>query len=162
MILSTESAAVFTHAARQEQHVVAQTLTRQATTVTTLVTLGAAGPATSVADVRPDINIYGTQQGLSSEQLGAILGSIAGAVVIIIVAGICLANRRRGRAAVDSDDVTSSYGTPSIVDSLPPPRRPRYPPRTAELIPGGAPYPTYRAVPIQNPRRTPGLKRVYV
>lgn len=164
MILSTQDAPLVAQVARQEPHVVTQTLTRQATTLVTRVTLGSTGTAAPTGLVVPDADIEGNGHGLSSAQLGAILGSIAAVVVLIIVAGICFANKKKPRTAV-YQGYGSSYGTSSTSDSLPSrsrPKKPRYPPRVVELIPGGSPYPTYRAIPIQNPRNPPPMKRVYV
>ncbi|KAM4057278.1 hypothetical protein HRG_004106 [Hirsutella rhossiliensis] len=149
-------------AARQQQHVVTQTILRQATTLTTVVTLA---PASTV---RPDAHIYGAQPGLSSLQLGAILGSIAAVAVVFLAGGICWAHRRKARA-VPAVDYTyyyysDTYAEPLSADSLSSkhrPKTPRYPPPVAEFIPGGARYPTYKAIPIKNPRKPQNLRRVY-
>ncbi|UNI23966.1 hypothetical protein JDV02_009751 [Purpureocillium takamizusanense] len=205
MILSPPGTGNFvTQVARQEPHVFTQTLTRPATTLVTLVTLGSSTPTTVTTSsssssspssdpaatslVVPDNN---GKHGLSSVQLGAILGSIAAVVVIVIVAGICLANKTPprhkrhtyvyqdwGGTAGDSSSSSSggggggSYGSSSTSSSStgrsknkkkkPKPKGPKRPPHAPELIPGGAPYPTYKAVPISNPRKPPSVKRVYV
>ncbi|EQL01411.1 hypothetical protein G6O67_003372 [Ophiocordyceps sinensis] len=144
----------------EAQHVVTQTITRQATTLTTTITLAPANTP------RPDAPIYGAQQGLSSLQLGAILGSVAVAAVVILAAGICWTHRRRARAvpvaeySYHYDGDTYTYYTPSS-DSVPS-KRPRYPPPVADFIPGCDRYPTYKALPIKNPRDPRNLRRVYV
>ncbi|KJZ76503.1 hypothetical protein HIM_04232 [Hirsutella minnesotensis 3608] len=161
-----ETQPLITLLSRQEpkQHAITQTLTRPETTLTTVVVLGSATASFPTETPSNTNQVPGSGSGLSSLQLGAILGSVAALVVILIAAGICHAQRRPNRPVVEYD-YYSSYGTSSFSDDLPnhkQPKKPRYPPRMAEVIPGGAPFPTYRAVPIKNPRQTQKLKRTYV
>lgn len=126
--------------------------------LTTSVTLAPASTS------RPNVHAYEAEHGLSSLQLGAILGSVAVVLVLVLAGGICWAHRRRTRVVEytydysrDPYDAPSSDGPPHE----PRPGRPRYPPPVAEFIPGGARYPTYTAVPIRNPRTPRKLGRVY-
>ncbi|PWI70178.1 hypothetical protein PCL_00322 [Purpureocillium lilacinum] len=185
MILSPPGAgSPVTQVARQEPRVFTQTLTRPATTLVTLITLGSTpstSSSSSSSSPSPTASLVvpansGGKHGLSSVQLGAILGSIAAVVVLVIVAGICLANKtppRKRHTYVYQDWSTSSsggsHGSSSTSSSStakskkkPPPKGPKRPSRPPQLIPGGAPYPTYKAVPIPNPRKPPSVKRVFV
>ncbi len=98
-------------------------------------------------------------------QLGAIIGSIAALVVIIVAVGIYLSQQKRTRQSEIKYDYYSSYEGSSfsgVVSHHTRPKKPRYPPRPADVIPGGVPFPAYRAVPIKNPRGTQNPKRTYV
>jgi hypothetical protein len=154
MLLPTEAPIPPVLELRQEAHVITQTLTRDGMTITTIVTLGTVPTdTTDNGGTAPDADIYGHDNGgLSSAELGAIIGSVAAFVLLLIIGFFCFANSRRRRVAVYDD---SSYGSGSFVEvsrTRTGPRLPRRPPPVAERIPGGPKYPTYRALPIKNPR----------
>lgn len=160
MLLVTEEALPQTLALRQEHHVITQILTRDHSTITTIVTLGTMPTDTPDEGTSPEADIYGNDNGLSSAELGAILGSVAVVILIVIVGLFCFANARRRRTRVVR--YGSSYTSDSDVTISPPPRprMPRRPPPVVERIPGGPRYPTYRALPIRNPRNPPPVRHV--
>jgi hypothetical protein len=144
-------------AARQEPYVVTQTIVQDLATYTTVVTLGTIPTDKAGADGRHDDRDTsggggggGGGSGISSGQLGAIIGGVAALVLIALVICLCCS---RGRSARPYDD--SSHASSIIAVEVPDPRRPggiRRPPPAAERVPGGPRYPTYRAIPIPNPR----------
>ncbi|KAH7162174.1 hypothetical protein B0J13DRAFT_535329 [Dactylonectria estremocensis] len=181
-------------AARQEVHVITQTLTWAHTTFTTHVTLGGSQPtddSTTVATTHHESN-----GGLTNAQIGAIVGSVVGVFVLVMIILCCCRreppppSRRHGdRRSYGS--YSSSYFTDDTPEPWPPkgqyrrtpkpmtprpmmpaqpmpaqfmpPMTPRStrshrsfvqrPPPVVERIPGGPKFPTYRAIPIPNPRR---------
>lgn len=149
---------------RQDARVITQTLSWQQTTFTTTVTLG--GPPTDGAN--PQANIYGSSssKGLSTGEVGAIVGSVVGFFSILLLLCFCLAQRKRKARARRPRTYyydSGSYYKGSIIDDMPPrPSRVRIqrPPPVAERIPGGPRWPTYRAIPIPNPRNHPQVPHV--
>ncbi|RDA85544.1 hypothetical protein CP532_3305 [Ophiocordyceps camponoti-leonardi (nom. inval.)] len=162
-MVASENTAVLSQAVAQgQEHVITQTLTEPFTTITTLVFLGTSAAA-APDEIRPESELYGSQKGLSGAQLGAILGSIAAAIAILVTIAVCLSSKRKRQRKKKSESVyndnNSTTEAPSVVERFSwAAEQERYPP---ELIPGGAPYPTYRAVPIRNPRNPPALNRDY-
>ncbi|KAI9166464.1 hypothetical protein HJFPF1_02566 [Paramyrothecium foliicola] len=136
-------------AGRQEPHVITQTVAQEFTTYTTIVTLGliptddAGGNARPVDPAPPS----GGGGGISSAQLGAILGGVVAFVVILLVACFCCGGRRRQVRSYSRGSSEASY--PNVE---PPQPRVRRPPPVVERVPGGPKFPTYRAIPIPNPR----------
>jgi hypothetical protein len=119
--------------------------------------------------------------GLTDAQIGAIAGSIVGVFILVFVVLCCCCQRRPPPARHGDRRSYASYTSSTyIVDDAPeqpPPPPPRWywprtprtprapsvvrpspvqsqwPPPVAERIPGGPKFPTYRAIPIPNPRR---------
>lgn len=149
---------------RDEPHVITQTITRVTTTFTTVVTLGGGPTSWSGNQVDPDADIYGGSgdgSGLTNVQLGAIIGSSIAFVAILIITWCCILQARR---RLEAGDVSGSdYSLYDSSRSSSPrshgPPRPRPPPRARVNIPGGPKYPTYRAMPVRNPRANPSLRR---
>ncbi|RDA94355.1 hypothetical protein CP533_3783 [Ophiocordyceps camponoti-saundersi (nom. inval.)] len=158
MVLSDAALALSQTKALGQEHVITQTLTGPSKTITTIVVLGTTAAAPR-DEIRPESELYGSQKGLSGAQLGAILGSIAAAIAILVTIAVCLSSRRKRKTESVYIDNNRTTEAPSVVERYSwATERERYPP---ELIPGGAPYPTYRAVPIRNPRNPPPLSRDY-
>jgi len=137
-----------------------------------------APPANDFAD-SAEANIYGDHNGLTNAQIGALVGAIIGAIILILLLiWCCLAQRARQRRRMYRRSIrrhTASSGeasyTSSFIDVPPSPRKPSAtrkkhgrapppppPPLPKERIPGGPKYPTYRAIPIPNPRRNPSVR----
>ncbi|CAG9992790.1 unnamed protein product [Clonostachys byssicola] len=108
-----------------------------------------------------------SHDGLTSGEIGAMVGAIIGFTIIVLFTIFCCINRsrvRRHRHRSDDDEIIR-------VEKLP--RRPNptlQHPLMAKrdfsnveggLIPGGPKYPTYRALPIPNPRNNPKVSRDY-
>lgn len=112
-------------------------------------------------------SIYGEHNGLTDGQIGAIVGSIVGFSIIVFLLVCCVVNNRRryyARHHHHHHHSRSSSGTSSMVGDppvkKPPPVRVRESVRVTERarIPGGPRYPTYRAIPIPNPRKNPKVR----
>ncbi|VTT61097.1 unnamed protein product [Fusarium fujikuroi] len=149
--------------ARQEVQVITQTVSLPTTTYTTQVTLGvASAPATD----RPVVTSQHSGDGLSSAQIGAIIGCIVG---VFVLAFIVPKKRRSYRSsyADSSDGWSERMPNENWVRPVPiPVARPvpvQFPSPVVqrEQIPGGPKYPTYRAIPIPNPRRGENPPRTY-
>lgn len=135
--------------------------------------------------LNPDAGIYGDHDGLTNAQVGGIVGAVIGFTALILFLIFCCLSRRRyyyrnhqkrrrGGGSYYSDSRSSTY-TPSMVDvpptAIPPKARVRRTvagdvrgwetaeERPRERIPGGPRYPTYRALPIRNPRKVPQPRR---
>ncbi|RFU76662.1 hypothetical protein TARUN_5602 [Trichoderma arundinaceum] len=163
---------------QNEFHILTQTLIRASTTFTTVITLGTIEPvATSTIAVVPLPVSH--HHGLSGGQIGAILGSVVGVVVLLLIVGFCYVGRRRMPITYEEETVekkkkrkggssssttrglyeytedTVYYTVPKRKSSS---RKVKVAVQTpapvviAERIPGGPKFPTYRAVPISNPR----------
>lgn len=154
----------------------------------------AAPPTDSNINSRADI--YGSHNGLSNAQIGAIIGSVIGFTVLVLLAIFCVMNRRRAERRrrrrerryyegnwTESSGSSSSGGKASLREEgvrKPPVARVRrnvtvvdrdqqgwdgyardgrMREQERERIPGGPKWPTYRAIPIPNPRRNPNLRR---
>ncbi|KAL7791554.1 hypothetical protein V8C37DRAFT_141916 [Trichoderma ceciliae] len=166
------------HIRQNEFHILTQTLIRPSTTITTTLTLGTIEPvATSTIAVVPLPVSH--HHGLSGGQIGAILGSIVGVVVLLLIVGFCYVGSRRvpityeeekeekkrkkqGRGSTRNTRGVHEY-TEETVYYTPPRRKSSSrkvsvsvqtpaPAVVSERIPGGPKFPTYRAVPISNPR----------
>ncbi|KAH7170089.1 hypothetical protein EDB81DRAFT_774416 [Dactylonectria macrodidyma] len=185
-------------AARQEAHVIIQTLTWEHTTFTTHVTLSGSQPTDSTTVVTEHHESSG---GLTNAQVGAIVGSLVGFFVLVMIIICCCRRRppppppRRHGDRRSYGSYSSSYFTDDTPEPWPPkgqyrrtpkPATPRMmppqqmppqfmppqfippmtprstrshrsfvqrPPPVVERIPGGPKFPTYRAIPIPNPRR---------
>lgn len=157
MILPTNLGSVYLRDDQQGSNVVTQTITQPAVTqpaqtMTTLVTLG---PSTTHA-ANGTGGDHGGTGGLTNVQFGAIIGCIAALVVIGIAAGICLSSNKK-----KSQNVYEYYTTTSSTSSGSSKRRrrkrhhPKHPPPPTEWVPGGPKFPTYKAIPISNPRNPP-------
>ncbi|TFA98041.1 hypothetical protein CCMA1212_010221 [Trichoderma ghanense] len=194
-------------------HILTQTLVRPSTTITTTITLGTIDPSstetTTAAAVPLPVSPH-HHSGLSGGQVGAILGSVVGIVVLLLIIGFCYVGRRRMPITYDdekeyrykykrqthnnnsnSNDSNNNgqrkkakgkgsrktrsayeyeYAEEEAIYYTDAPtkgkRRPSSsstknkgatvqepaPAVVAERIPGGPKYPTYRAIPISNPR----------
>ncbi|OTA01368.1 hypothetical protein A9Z42_0016730 [Trichoderma parareesei] len=191
-------------------HILTQTLIRPSTTIITTITLGTINPtsteSTAAAVPLPVTSHHHT--GLSGGQIGAILGSVVGIVVLLLIIGFCYVGRRRMPITYDDEkeykykdkrqthhdnDVGTSqkkkkakgkgsratrgvyeydytqeeavYYTEAPIKSMKKSSSSSSkkkkngatvqepdPAVVAERIPGGPRYPTYRAIPISNPR----------
>ncbi|KAM0345769.1 hypothetical protein ACHAPU_006122 [Fusarium lateritium] len=170
------------NAVRQEAQVITRTVSLPTTTYTTLVTLGVvSAPATD----RPvAVTSQHSGDGLTSVQIGAITGSIVGVFVLACVVVCCCCRRprrqvRRHRSSRSSyegssdgwsDAMPNEDWTRPVPVPVPFGRRPtpvQYPSPVAqrgqmrEQVPGGPKFPTYRAIPIPNPRRGGNPPRTY-
>lgn len=165
--------------ARQiEFHILTQTLIRASTTITTTITLGTVEPVASstVAVIPLPVTHH---HGLSGGAIGAILGSVVGVVVLLLIVGFCYVGRRRMPITID-EEVTEKkrkhhhrggssrstremyeYTEEDVYYTRPKKKSSRkakvavQEPAAAvvtERIPGGPKFPTYRAIPISNPR----------
>ncbi|KAK0388908.1 hypothetical protein NLU13_2485 [Sarocladium strictum] len=148
---------------RAEPHVITQTITRLTTTFTTAVTLGGGPTNYSGDEVEPKADIYGGSgdgSGLTNVQLGAIIGSSVAFVLILVITWCCMIQARRrleaGESGSSDYSLTDSSRSSSPRSQSP---RPRPPPRARVNIPGGPKFPTYRALPVRNPRANPSLRR---
>lgn len=155
---------------REEPHVITQTISKLSTTFTTVVTLGGGPTGYSGDQVEPEADIYGGSgdgSGLTNVQIGAIAGSSVAFIVILVITWCCILQARR-RAEVgdeyesdyslhDGSSRSSSSRSRSRSRSRGP--MPRPPQRARVNIPGGPKFPTYRALPIRNPRTNPSLRR---
>ncbi|KAH6606970.1 hypothetical protein Trco_006123 [Trichoderma cornu-damae] len=165
------------HIRQNEFHIITQTLIRPSTTITTTITLGTIEPvATSTIAVVPLPVSH--HHGLSGGQIGAILGSVVGVVVLLLIVGFCYVGSRRMPITYEEEKVEKRkkrkgggtrttrgiyeyteeavyYTTPKGKSSS---RKDTVYVQTpdpvviSERIPGGPKFPTYRAVPIANPR----------
>ncbi|KAI0487786.1 hypothetical protein F4859DRAFT_269634 [Xylaria cf. heliscus] len=126
------------------RQVITQTITYADYTTTAVVTLGPGEPST-IPPISPS-NSQGSQ-GLSSSDIGIIIGSIAGAVVLALIIWVgCIIRRRMIEEEIyeyEQESQAINY------DMTQPPQR-TYWPRFPMSIPPPV-VPTYRAVP---PRRT--------
>ena len=118
--------------------------------------------------INPKAHIYGGHDGLTSAQIGAIVGSILGFAALVLIVVCCVIVTRR-RAAYyyhhhhhhhrSSSASSSMAGIPPPLNKPPPVRvRATMTERERVRIPGGPKYPTYRAIPIPNPRRHPKVR----
>ncbi|KAL6691660.1 hypothetical protein J3F84DRAFT_386120 [Trichoderma pleuroticola] len=159
--------------------ILTQTVIRASTTIVTTITLGTIEPvATETIAVVPLPATH--HHGLSGGQIGAILGSVVGVVVLLLIVGFCYVGRRRMPITYEEETKTtkkkkrrsSSRTTRGIYqyteeDIYYAPSRKKSSSRRAsvkvevqepeavvvtERIPGGPKFPTYRAIPISNPR----------
>ncbi|KAK2616528.1 hypothetical protein QQS21_000571 [Conoideocrella luteorostrata] len=143
------------------QTVVQPAFSRPAQTITTVVTLGPSPTGGA------DSGDHGSK-GLTNLQLGAIIGSIAILVVIGITTGICMSGGKKKPAEPVHEYYTTISPSSSSSSSSRHSKKhrskkhPRRPPPVAERIPGGPKYPTYRAIPIPNPREPPPVARTKV
>ncbi|PTB66155.1 hypothetical protein BBK36DRAFT_1141025 [Trichoderma citrinoviride] len=188
-------------------HILTQTLIRPSTTIITTITLGTIEPASTetIAAVPLPETTSHHHSGLSGGQIGAILGSVVGIVVLLLIIGFCYVGRRRMPITYDDEKESrykyrkqthnnngwgnsqkkkakgkSSRTTRSVYEydyteeeaayyAAAPAKSKRKssssskknngatvqepaPAVVAERIPGGPRYPTYRAIPISNPR----------
>lgn len=96
----------------RQGRVITQTIVRPTTTFTTYVTLGIGPPGqtpepppvtTPIPQPAPTVVVLApansSSSDLTSEQLGAILGSVFGFIFLLLVLCACLSLRRRGRRA---------------------------------------------------------------
>ncbi|KAL7943353.1 hypothetical protein V8C42DRAFT_105091 [Trichoderma barbatum] len=157
-------------------HILTQTLIRASTTITTTITLGTIEPVATetIAIVPLPVSHH---HGLSGGQIGAILGSVVGVVVLLLIVGFCYVGRRRMPITYEDEKKKtkkkrsgSSSRTRDIYEYTEEavyyvPSRKKSSSRrvsvtvqepapvvVAERIPGGPKFPTYRAIPISNPR----------
>lgn len=152
----------------------------------------AAPPTDTNIDARADIYSGGSHNGLTHGQIGAIIGSIVGFTLFVLLLLCCSINRRREQRQRYRHRYhyheRSSSGSSSSGGSEYRGRPVRKPPaarmrrnvtvvdrdgvwddghggyaggwkRERERIPGGPKWPTYRAIPIPNPRKNPNLRR---
>ncbi|KAK0765755.1 hypothetical protein N5P37_001693 [Trichoderma harzianum] len=159
--------------------ILTQTVVRASTTIVTTITLGTIEPvATETIAVVP-LPVH--HHGLSGGQIGAILGSVVGVVVLLLIVGFCYVGRRRMPITYEEEMTkktkrkrrSSSRTTRGIYQYTEediyyvPSRKKSSSSRRAsvkvevqepaaavvtERIPGAPKFPTYRAIPISNPR----------
>jgi hypothetical protein len=123
------------------RQVITQIITYPDYTTTAIVTLGPGDP-TSVPE--PSAPTGGSQDsnGLTSRDIGIIIGSILGAVVLGLLLWMFYTIRRRMRAYAHEDDITDIY---EPVRDIPQPMRSYWPPFPKSIPP--PPVPTYVATP---------------
>ncbi|KAI0419614.1 hypothetical protein F5X98DRAFT_362372 [Xylaria grammica] len=124
------------------RQIITQTITNDDYTTTAVVTLGPGNPSS----VPPDSSSQASN-GLSSSDIGIIIGSIAGAIVLaLIIWAVCIIRRRILEEELYEYENESQMAT---YDTMQPPQR-TYWPRFPSSIPPPV-EPTYWATP---PRRT--------
>ncbi|RWA13254.1 hypothetical protein EKO27_g1851 [Xylaria grammica] len=124
------------------RQIITQTITNDDYTTTAVVTLGPGNPSS----VPPDSSSQGSN-GLSSSDIGIIIGSIAGAIVLaLIIWAVCIIRRRILEEELYEYENESQMAT---YDTIQPPQRTFWP-RFPSSIPPPV-EPTYWATP---PRRT--------
>lgn len=118
--------------------------------------------ASSTSSVNATANIYGDHNGLTDAQIGIMVGCIVGFTLIVLTLIFCVLNRKRQHPVHRHRSVKHHSGsyTPSVVEiSMPPPSQMRdHEASPREWIPGGPRYPTYKAIPIRNPRKPPAVR----
>ncbi|KAL6909234.1 hypothetical protein GGI43DRAFT_394898 [Trichoderma evansii] len=169
----------------RQQLVLTQTIVRPSTTFVTTITFGAIEPVATntIAAVPVPISNH---HGLSGGQIGAILGSVVGVVVLALIIGFCYVGNKRNAVTYEEEKVkkrkrrnshstrSSShvvyqyaeddayyYTTPKKKSSTKKASVSIQTPAPAvvsERIPGGPKFPSYRAIPISNPRN-PQIRR---
>ncbi|KAF5021265.1 hypothetical protein F66182_6663 [Fusarium sp. NRRL 66182] len=161
-------------AVRQEAQVVTQTAALPSATYTTHITLGV--PSATATD-RPVVTSQHSGDGLSSAQIGAIVGAVVGTFILAFVVVCCCcrprrpAKKRRGYRSGYGSDVSDGWSEawpnenwtrpiPVPVSRPTPVQYPR-PVVQREQVPGGPKFPTYKAIPIANPRRPENPPRTY-
>ncbi|CAF3471040.1 hypothetical protein SNK03_007797 [Fusarium graminearum] len=160
---------------RQEAQVITQTVELPSTTYTTHVTLGVVSAAATDRPVAVPSQHSG--DGLSGAEIGAIVGAVVGFFILSFVVVCCCCRRPRKQVKIrrsyrsysgSEDDwsvVMPHEGwTRPVPVAIPRPVPVQYPPPAAqrEQVPGGPKFPTYRAIPIPNPRRAASnLPRTY-
>ncbi|KAM0256115.1 hypothetical protein ACHAQJ_005202 [Trichoderma viride] len=168
---------------QNEFHILTQTVIRPSTTFVTTITLGTIESVASstIAAVPLPVSHH---HGLSGGQIGAILGSVVGVVVLLLVIGFCYVGRKKTTVAYEEEKVKkrkrrstrSTRSTRGIYEYTeedvyytPPKRKSSTkkvsvsvqtpaPVIVSERIPGGPKFPSYRAIPISNPRN-PQIRR---
>ncbi|KAH7188184.1 uncharacterized protein B0J16DRAFT_336571 [Fusarium flagelliforme] len=156
---------------RQEAQVITQTVVLPSTTYTTHVTLSTDRPAVPVTSQH-------SGDGLTSAEIGAIVGSVVGAFILAFIVVCCCCRRRPRVKTVKRRRSERSYSgseddwsvvmphenwtrpVPVPVRGPTPVQYPR-PAAVREQVPGGPKFPTYRAIPIPNPRRSSNPPRTY-
>ncbi|KAK1249661.1 hypothetical protein MKX08_009664 [Trichoderma sp. CBMAI-0020] len=167
--------------------VLTQTIIRPSTTFVTTITFGATEPAatTSTVDVVPVPISH--HDGLSGGQIGAILGSVVGVVALALIIGFCYVGKKKTAVAYEEEEKVkkrkrrNSHSTRSSTRGVyqyaeedvyyyTAPRKKSSskkasvsvqtpaPAVVSERIPGGPKFPSYRAIPISNPRN-PQIRR---
>lgn len=135
-------------------------------------------------DFDTSTDILGDHNGLTDAQIGAMVGAILGFIIIGLTFIFCCLRYRRNRRLwriyqqqqrrnSKRYTVTTDYSyTSSVTDVPPSPKKPAPvktkrrsadypPPPPKERIPGGPKFPTYRAIPIPNPRENPSVRHKY-
>ncbi|KAI0437875.1 hypothetical protein F4803DRAFT_565713 [Xylaria telfairii] len=137
------------------RQVITQTITYADYTTTAVVTLGPGEPST-VPPISPS-NAQGPQ-GLSSSDIGIVIGSIAGAVVLALIIWVSCIIRRR---MIEEEIYEYENGGQALdYDMMQPPQR-TYFPRFPMSIPPPL-EPTYRATPpLDSTYRATPPKRTY-
>jgi hypothetical protein len=159
---------------RQEAQVITQTVELPSTTYTTHVTLGVVSAA---ATDRPVVvTSQHSGDGLNGAQIGAIVGAVVGFFIVAFIVVCCCCRRPRKQVkrrrsyrsySGSEDDWSVAMPHENWTRPVPVPfSRPtpvQYPPPAAhrEQVPGGPKFPTYRAIPIPNPRRSGNPPRTY-
>lgn len=149
----------------RQLRVITQTLTRPSTTITTLVTLGLSGnadfatptpelPPPPPPPAAPSAQTNPTSSVLTNEQLGAILGSVLGFLVIVVPLCYCCFRRdpdwRRRRPHWSSSDSGSTYSGSSHGG-----RRPPHPEPWRRMHPGPPVREPFQPVLVPPPARIP-------
>lgn len=168
--------------------ILTQTIIRPSTTFVTTITFGATEPAatTSTVAVVP-VPISHHHNGLSGAQIGAILGSVVGVVVLALIIGFCYVGKKKATVTYEEEEKVkkkkrrNSHSTRSSTHGVyqyaeedvyyyTAPRKKSStkkasvsvqtpaPAVVSERIPGGPKFPSYRAIPISNPRN-PQIRR---
>ncbi|KAL7902966.1 hypothetical protein HDV63DRAFT_362736 [Trichoderma sp. SZMC 28014] len=168
--------------------ILTQTVIRPSTTFVTTITFGASEPAATTDTVAAvPVPISHHHNGLSGAQIGAILGSVVGVVVLALIIGFCYIGKKKATVAYEEEEKVkkrkrrNSHSTRSSIHGVyqyaeedvyyyTAPRKksstkkasvPVQTPAPAvvsERIPGGPKFPSYRAIPISNPRN-PQIRR---
>ncbi|KAL7920186.1 hypothetical protein ACQKWADRAFT_165606 [Trichoderma austrokoningii] len=169
--------------------VLTQTIIRPSTTFITTITFGTAEPAatSNTATVPVPVPVSHHHHGLSGSQIGAILGSVVGVVVLVLIIGFCYVGNKKSTVAYEEEEKvkkrkrrhshstrSSSHGVYQYAEEdvyyYTAPKKKSSTKKTSvsvqtpapavvtERIPGGPKFPSYRAVPISNPRN-PQIRR---
>ncbi|CAJ2503523.1 Uu.00g109170.m01.CDS01 [Anthostomella pinea] len=132
------------------QVVLTQTITYADSTATALVTLDGVGPTAAPA---PAVHGSAASDGLTQQQIGIIVGTLIGAVVVGLVIWMFCVARRRRQAYIDAyfEGWSESSITSSMIADILPPRRSYWPPFPRSIPPPVVP--NYRAR-VPSPRWT--------
>lgn len=170
----------------RQELVLTQTVVRPSTTFVTTITFGATEPVATntIATVPVPISQH---HGLSGGQIGAILGSVVGVVVLALTIGFCYVGKKKTAVAYEEEEKvkkrkrrnyhstrSSRHGVYQYAEEdvyyYTAPRKKSStkkagvsvqtpaPAVVSERIPGGPKFPSYRAIPISNPRN-PQIRR---
>jgi hypothetical protein len=171
----------------RQELILTQTIVRPSTTFITTITFGAVEPAATTNAVAAVPVPVSHHHGLSGGQIGAILGSVVGVVVLALIIGFCYVGNRKATVTYEEEEKIKKrkrrnshstrsstrgvyqYAEEDVYYYTAPKKKSSTkkasvsiqtpaPAVVSEKIPGGPKFPSYRAIPISNPRN-PQIRR---